>query len=72
MGQAQYQQRRRRQQQQQQQQQQRRAYNNIASVTNHLLTVFENYSKNLIFYNSIAAMLKLSEFSRLLVLICQN
>ena len=44
MGQAQYQQRRQR-----QQQQQRRAYNNLASVTNHLLTVFENYSKNLIF-----------------------
>ena len=59
MGQAQYQQRRRR---QQQQQQQRRAYNNLASVTNHLLTVFENYSKNLIFFNTIAAMLKLFEF----------
>ena len=49
MGQAQYQQRRRR--RQQQQQQQRRAYNNLASVTNHLLTVFENYSKNLIFFS---------------------
>ena len=62
MGQAQYQQRRQRQ-QQQQQQQQRRAYNNLASVTNHLLTVFENYSKNLIFFfNTIVAMLKLFEF----------